>query len=279
MSNIAVLIPMTMDPEDEMLRDIMERIFLKNAEKLKQDGTNVSLHVLRKGFTNIECFRYESLNFWNDFELFEAGRRLSEMGYDGLVLHLGFDSVLEPLKQILKIPISGAAQSAMIIASLMGTRFGVVTFAKSVVPLVDELIRRYGFEEKAVRTRYVEVSFEEFLAGLLDAHDQIERFNKAARACIDDGAEVLVPGCTFMGPTLSIAPGCEEYPKGYTEVEGVPIVDMISSAVRMAEVMVSFKEAGLPWISRAGRYKRPSEEFLKAIEEDFPYHGSGSLRF
>lgn len=280
MANIAVLMNITMDPEDELLRDIMERVFLKSALRSKQEDTNITLHVLRKGFTNIECFGYQNLNVWNDFELFESGRRLGEMGYDGLVLHSGFDSVLEPLKQALMIPVVGVAQASMIMASLMGDKFGIVTFSRPIVSYIDELISRYGFKEKTVRTRYVQASFENYLSSLIDAHGLIEMFNDAARKCIDDGAEVLVPGCTYMGATLGVAPGCEEeYPRGYTHVDDVPIVDIVSSAIRMAEVLVSFKDIGLPWISRAGKYRRPSEEFIRNVEEDFPYHGSSSLRF
>jgi hypothetical protein len=74
-----------------------------------------------------------------------------------------------------------------------------------------------------------------------------------------------------------MAPGCEEeYPNGFTEVDGVPVVDVISSGVRLAEVLVSFKRAGLSWISRKGIYRRPEEEMSRNNLEDFPYHGSGS---
>lgn len=77
-----------------------------------------------------------------------------------------------------------------------------------------------------------------------------------------------------------MAPGCEdEYPDGFTEVDGVPIVDVISAGVRLAEVLVSFRRAGLSWISRIGGYRRPDEELFELNLEDFPYHGSGSWHY
>ncbi len=77
-----------------------------------------------------------------------------------------------------------------------------------------------------------------------------------------------------------MAPGCEDdYPGGLTEVDGVPVVDVISAGVRLAEVLVSFKKAGLSWISRAANYRRPDAEMSRSNLEDFPYHGSGSWRF
>ena len=76
-----------------------------------------------------------------------------------------------------------------------------------------------------------------------------------------------------------MAPGCEsEYPNGLTSVDGVPVVDVISSGIRLAEVMASFKKAGLSWISRSGWYQSPAEELYKMSETEFPYRGSGCWR-
>ncbi|MBN2025961.1 MAG: hypothetical protein JW854_04305 [Actinobacteria bacterium] len=77
-----------------------------------------------------------------------------------------------------------------------------------------------------------------------------------------------------------MAPGCEdEYPNGVTEIDGVPVVDVISAGVRLAEVLVSFKRAGLSWISRAADYRRPSAVEFENCNEDFPYSGSGSWHY
>lgn len=77
-----------------------------------------------------------------------------------------------------------------------------------------------------------------------------------------------------------MAPGCEKmYPNGLYEVDGVPLVDVISTAVRMAEVLVSMKEAGIPWISRYSTFNSPPEDLMKATESLFPYHGSGEQKF
>lgn len=73
---------------------------------------------------------------------------------------------------------------------------------------------------------------------------------------------------------MSKAQGCEEeYPNGFTEVDGVPIVDVLSFGLRLAEVLASFDKAGLPWISRADRYKHPPEDLMLSNAEDYPYEG------
>ncbi len=83
-----------------------------------------------------------------------------------------------------------------------------------------------------------------------------------------------------MSPVVHMAPGCEtEYPNGLYEVDGIPVVDVMSTAVRMAEVLASMKAMGIPWISRACTFNTPPEELLAETESLFPYHGSGEQKY
>lgn len=91
----------------------------------------------------------------------------------------------------------------------------------------------------------------------------IESFRQVARELIADGAEVLIPGCMVMTSAMRIASGCEEeYSNGLTEVDGVPVVDVVGAASKLAEVLVSLKKGGSTGISRKGFYGRPTPEAL-----------------
>jgi allantoin racemase len=76
----------------------------------------------------------------------------------------------------------------------------------------------------------------------------IEDFREVAQAAIDDGAEILVPGCGMLSPMLTI--------NGITEVDGVPIFDPMVVGIKIAEAMVDMFKAGLPVISRKGHYRQ-----------------------
>lgn len=102
--------------------------------------------------------------------------------------------MLDPLRQAPDIPVVRVLQAGILLASMTGHRFGVVTFGDTVVPHSGDIIRRYGLGDKAVPVRSSESAGEEMPAGLGDAHGIMEAFSKAARVCIADGAEVLVPG-------------------------------------------------------------------------------------
>lgn len=191
---LAVIAPMGIDPEIEVLREVVEGIFVRNAEKVREEGTELDFHLLYRGFTDIDFFGYQCFNVRNDYELFEAAVGLGEKGYDALVIHCAFDSQLDPIRQALDIPVVGVLQAGMLMATMMGHRFGVVTFSRTIASYIEDIIGRYGLKDKAVAVRSSESSGEEMLMALGEAHEIIEAFSVAARECIADGAEVLVPG-------------------------------------------------------------------------------------
>ncbi|MBN2025960.1 MAG: hypothetical protein JW854_04300 [Actinobacteria bacterium] len=191
---LAVMAPMGLDPEIELLQQIVQGVFVRNAEKVKEEGTEIAFHFMHRGFTDIDFFGYRCFNTRNDYELFEAALKLDPEEYDGVVIHCAFDSSLDALRQALDMPVVGVLQAGLLLATMMGYRFGVVTFSRTVVPLIEQTIVRYGLGDKAVRVRSSESSGEEMMLGLGHAGEIIEGFSAAARECIADGAEVLVPG-------------------------------------------------------------------------------------
>lgn len=191
---IAVVAPMMGNPDSARGRKLVESLFLKNANKLKEPGTVVEYHLLQHGFRSSDDMCWESFNVWNNYELFEAVRQLDGTSYDAVVIHCYSDPHLNALKQIMSIPVVGVVQLSLAMANMMAPRFGVITFCTPFIAIVDELIDHYGHRAQAVTTRSSDTTQEEFRQGYEDAHDLIASFQATARLAIADGAEVLVPG-------------------------------------------------------------------------------------
>jgi Asp/Glu/hydantoin racemase len=191
---LAVIIPAGLDPEVPEIKASIENIFVRNAEKLKEADTTLDYFLLKRGFTNIDAFTWESLNLWNSFELFETVRGLSGKGYDGVVLHCYLDPFLYSLRQMMDIPVVGVVQSSLIFANLMGGKTGIVTFARKAIPMLEELLVKYNCRERVVAIESTESRSADFYASFVNAHELIESFKREARKCIAAGAEVLVPG-------------------------------------------------------------------------------------
>jgi len=193
-TKIAMVAPMAGDPKNEKGRMVVESIFVRNSNKLKEEGSTVDYHLLNKGITNTDHLSWEALNVWNMLELFEAVRALKGQDYDAVVLHCYSDPHLTACRQIMDIPVVGVVQTSMMMAAMMGPSFGVITFAQPVISIIDDLAARYGFKNNAVRTRSMDTTNSEFAKSYFDAHDLIARFKAVAKQSIEDGAEVLIPG-------------------------------------------------------------------------------------
>jgi len=59
----------------------------------------------------------------------------------------------------------------------------------------------------------------------------------------------------------------KKYPNGFWEVDGVPLVDVYGSAIKLVEMLVTWKRVGIPWISRVAYYNKVTPAALKCSED------------
>jgi Asp/Glu/hydantoin racemase len=241
----------------------------------KNKDTEITLFYLNQGMNSVEEGYFPSIVFLNDREVFEGVIQVAKKGYDAIIPVCANDPIVDIARQAVEIPVVAPLQSSLLFATMMGNKFGCIATAPETCLIVEELINKYGLKEKAVRVRPLGIPGKEQLGSLIDAHHKIEAFKRAARKSIADGAEIIIPACIAMTLALRLAPGCDEYPNGLEEVDGVPILDVLGTTIKVAESMVTLKKAGSAWISRKCKYVRPSKELEKATMEKFSYHGAG----
>jgi allantoin racemase len=167
-------------------------------------------------------------------------------------------------------------------AAMIGAKFGVVAIGPTAVYDYEQDILMYGLRDQAVRTRPIpktsyamkEVSAEGAEEQNKDKLHTIEVFKEVARELIADGAEVIIPGCGQMAPNLRMAYGAEkEYPNGLTEVDGVPVLDVMGTTIKTIETLVALKQAGSAWISRKGFYAQAIPRAIELGQQVLKYDG------
>jgi Asp/Glu/hydantoin racemase len=190
---IAVVMPGGFDLNNGRVREVIGKILVRNVEKFKQDDTVLDFHLLKKGIATTDAMQWESLHVGNNHEFFETILGLQGKGYDAIVSHCAGDPLLYPLKQVMDIPVVGAFQNALIFASLMGKKIGLVTWSKYIIPVLEELVVKYGFRDSITSIKSMDTTNSEFSEAFSNAGPLIGKFCEFARKCINDGAEVLVP--------------------------------------------------------------------------------------
>lgn len=260
----------------QFVKTVVVPMWRRNLELVKQKDTDIIFRFPRRGLTGLDAFMYSYLHHLSDREIFHAVVQAEKEGFDAAMITCFHDPMLWDIRQAVDIPVVSIGESSMLLATMMGRRFGVVTISPYSIHDTEENIARYGLKERAVGVRSTSETGDEQPMALVDAHRAIEAFKKVARELIADGAEVLIPGCGLMSPALRLAPGAEkEYPKGLTEVNGVPIADVFGDAIKMAETLVSLKKAGSCWISRKGLYAQATPRAKEFGQMVLEYDGPG----
>ena len=161
------------------------------------------------------------------------------------------DTGLDAARSVARFPVVGICEAALVTAGQLAKRIAIVTtLPRSIVPL-EELVRRYGFADRALVTACN--------VAVLDLEktdsDAVEKLNAEIARALDKGAEAIVLGCAGMADlalTLS-------------QRFGVPVIDGVAAAVKQAEALVGLKLS----TSRRGSYASPAAKSYAGMLEPF----------
>ncbi len=247
----------------------------RNMELVKSPDTDIVFRFSEWGMGPIDMAFYRYIDHLASRMVYYSARNAREEGFDAVVINCFGDPMLWELRQALDIPVVGIGESAMLTATLMGYKFGIVHISPYNIPETEEHLAKYGLKERCVGQRPIDSWNAGLEEGLTDSRQTVEAFITTARKLIDDGAEVIIPGCSLMSPTMRLTPGAEAlYPGGLTEVDGVPVVDVVSATLKMAETMASLYRAGSGWVSRKLLFAQPPQyvkDMSMAVTENFNF--------
>lgn len=237
----------------------------KNINKVRRPDTELTLRVSEWGIHGMYGFFNHAIDTLNKQLVFQACRNADKEGYDAVLITCFGDPMLDHLRSWVDVPVVSIGEAALRTAALMGKKFGIVHVSEKNIYECYKQVEEYGLGDYLAGVVATTETSDEQAEALVDAHNCIRAFTEAGQKLIDMGAEVLIPACGLMSPSLRVAPGCEnEYPNGFTEVDGVPIVDVLGVGIKYAEMMVDLKAAGSSWISRKGYYALPTEDELES---------------
>lgn len=145
----------------------------------------------------------------------------------------------------MKIPVIGPCEASMALAHVICHKFSVVTVLRSVIPLLERMVREYGFGERFASVRSIEVPVLELEK---EGETKAALLAESRKAIEEDGADTIILGCTGM---LGVA-------RELQEALGVPVIDGAVAALKTAESLV---DMGLSQSKRV--YPIPREKIRK----------------
>jgi allantoin racemase len=151
------------------------------------------------------------------------------------------DTGLEAARSLASAPVIGIGEAAFHLATMLGHRFSVVTTLKRSIAAIETNLTKYGLATRCAKVRSCEVPVLSLDDPSSNASAQISA--EIERAKLLDSAEAIVLGCAGMADLAA----------RLTEQHGLPVIDGVASAVKLAE---AFATLGLK-TSKIGSYAAP----------------------
>lgn len=208
---------------------VFDRDTMYILDQVKHIDTHVSVVSLNaERPLHLEYHSYEALVISDIIRLTYAAAPI----YDAIVIGCFYDVGLREAREVSgKAIIVAPCQSATAIASNLGNTFSVLVGRRKWIPKMRENIHLYGHGQRLVSMRPLDLGVHDFQAdGSLTSERLITEGRKAVE---EDGAEVLILGCTA------------EY--GFYRLMqkelGVPVIDAVLAPFKYAEFLaeVGFK--------------------------------------
>lgn len=162
--------------------------------------------------------------------------------YDAAVIAAFGDPGIGGARELFNIPVIGISEAAMLTACMLGRRFSVITFSPALRPWYVECVEWHGLTGRCASIRALDDPFSSVSAVQEEKEELLLAL--ARRAIAEDGADVVIPAGT---PLAGLA-------RRIKHLIDVPVVDLVASAVRQAEVMVALGHRA----PASGTFQRPA---------------------
>lgn len=209
----------------------------------KRANTEVTVKSLSRGPHHLEYHYYEALI---GPDLLRTIKAYEDKGYDGAVIGCFNDPFLTEAREITeKMVVAAPEESALHIASTLGHKFSILVGREKSIPVMEENAYRYGFKDKLASFRSLDLGVLDFQRDQKETEKRL--FSTAARAVKEDGAEVLVLGCTIQFGF---------YQKLQAELN-VPVIDAVLASFKYAEFLIELRERAGWGHSKICSYEKP----------------------
>ena len=230
---------------------------LKVDEPREGEPYSSTLHsgneIARMGFTrgprHLEYHYYETLVLPDLLHtIVEAERR----GFDAAVIGCFYDLGLQESRELsTQMVVTAPCESSILLAASLGHTFSIIVGRRKWIPQMHDNVRRYGLESRLASFRAINLWVPEYHQ---DEVETARRFREAGRRAVEeDGAEVIVLGCTASAGF-------------YAELQdelGVPVIDSALAAIKYAEHLADLRDR-FGWShSKVGGYESPPAQELE----------------
>lgn len=209
------------------------------AKSAASDGTEILAKLVAKAPQSIEGFCDGALAACY---LTDVVKKSQAEGAEGYIIACFDDTGVDAARECVSGPVIGIGEAAMHVASIISTRFSIITSLERSVPIIEDNGVKYGLMAKCRGVHAFNLPVLAFEKGSEEFDYSLVR-EKAEQVMQYDRSEALVLGCGGMS-----------HLKDQLAVDlNVPVIDGVSVAIKLIEGLVSLGLA----TSKNGAYAQP----------------------
>jgi allantoin racemase len=199
---------------------------LAAAQGVASPGTEILSVSVESGPPSIESHYDEALSTIGILERIREGEGA---GVDGYVIACFGDPGYLAAREIARGPVIGIAEAAFHVASIVATRFSVVTTLARTKIICEHLLQVHGFEHQCRKVRACGLEVLELEETAMAAcRDIVE---ECRRAVAEDDIGAIVLGCAGMADLAT----------HIQEQIGVPVIEVVTAATKLVEGIVALR--------------------------------------
>jgi len=168
----------------------------------------------------------------------QAVLEAEQEGFDAIIIGCFGDPGIDAARELVSIPVVAIGEASLIVASMLGVRFGVLTPLEKLAAGTLRHVRALGLESRLAHVEPVEIPI---MTIRTDPAATYRAMLRGARVCMDKGAHSLALACGSMSV----------YASELQEELGIPVVNGLRVGVRFAELLVgsnlSFSKRSWPF--------------------------------
>lgn len=220
------------DPKWRYYEEACERYIVKVA----RPDTQIHFAWLEKRAPKMLLSKY--IQYMHLAEVIECAFEAERQGYDAFVLGGMRDLGHAELREALDIPVIFIGEVAYHMACMMAPRFSVIHNDEAALRAAGNIINSYGLGSRYIPGVQLGYSQVDIMEAFETKPEKVaEEIKTAARVLINQGAAILIPGFAAISVFLD--------ERGIRDIDGVPVLDCQSAAIKVAEMQVDMRRLGM----------------------------------
>lgn len=219
----------------------MTQSIAESAIKVAADSTEIIAVSPSQGVASIEGHYDEAIASFHLLELVKQGQ---SQHVDGHIIACFGDPALDAARELTDAPVIGIAEAAFHMATLIATKFSIVTTLKRTKIIAEHLLHQYGYSHKCEKIHCIDLPVLDLEKNEKETYDKL--LETCLRAKENDGIGAIVLGCG----------GMSKHVESISKELNIPVIDGVTAAVKLLEALHGLGLRTSKW----GDYDYPNQK-------------------